>query len=243
MESRNMFNQSSMIRSIETGHEFVCFKLKFVDPLGGLAPEAIARDRIPLSAIHMVQRGSGLRSALYFRIENVTYDRMKHDDHVVRAVLKGFIKDLFDQQLADHMPALSPHSNVDPEADDESLDRIYDQLARAIWNAVTSQRYNDPIVYTAGGFNTSRLNVSFGNGLSFIMSTNKGDLYRAAGRLSGTVVDNGTRHHFAFFHSELPSEDLEGLLTPDVARKLLEETLDRHAPMFRGIKYELHFAE
>lgn len=240
-----MLNQyeSNTIRNIETSHDFVCFRLRFIDPLVDPAFGTRVEERIPYSAIHMVQRDSGLRSALYFRIEDVTYDRVKHDDYVVRAILTQFVKDLFNGDLADYMPALSPDGNVYSVANEESLDRIYTQLSQGIWNAVTTQLYTDPIQFSAGGFNASRLNVSFGNGLGFIMTLNKNDLYRGARRLSGTVQFLSKRHHFAFIHSELSGEALEGLLKPEVASKMLRETFDKYAPMFNCIEYELRFAD
>lgn len=237
-----MFKETDVIRSVRSRHSFVCFDLQFIDPLSG---GGVKGELIPYSALHMVQRGSGLRSTLYYRIENVTWDRQRHDEGVVKSILQDFFKNLFAAEgpLGDFMPLTGPHDMAAYDATDEALAKIYWQLAVGMWNGVTAQKYTDTVQYNGGGYNTSRLNVYFGNGLGFVMSANPHDIYRGPTKLRGVVNFCGKKHHFGFMHSELGNEDLESLLTPVTAVELLLDAFDKYAPVFRGIEQELRFKD
>lgn len=238
-----MFKETEVIRSMRSRHSFVCFDLQFVDPLytgGGVKGELI-----PYSALYMVQRGTGLRAALYYRIENVTWDHRRHDEGVVKSILQDFFKVLFagEGPLGDFIPLLGQHDKAAYEADDETLTKLYWDLACVMWNAMTTQKYTDTVLYSAGGHTASRVNVCFGNGLNFVMSANPRDIYRESAKLQGTVDFCGKKHYFSFMHSELSGEDLESLLTPMTAIELLADAFSKHAPLFCGLEQALRFKD
>lgn len=235
-----MFKSGNPITNVKSRHSFACFDLQFVDPT---AYAGVKGDQVPYSALHMVQRGSGVRWSLFYRIENVTFDHAQHDDGVIKNVLQHFFKDLFADTLADFMPVTSPHSGAVCDADENALSSLYWQLATGIWNGVTCQKYVDVVSYVAGGANPSRLTVNFGNGLAFLMTSNPHEIHRGPNKLRGTVAFCGKKHHFVFFHGDLANDDVEGLISPTIATTLLLEALDKHAPVFRGIEQELKFAD
>lgn len=225
------------IRSLTGRHQFACFDLVFVDPLTKQLGD------MPSSAINMVQRGTGVRSALYFRFENVDYSRDRHDAGVIKDVLTRFLRDLFNNDLADFMPTLGLGHDAWINPDEERLEEIYSTLAQGIWNCVTMSSYSSRVEFGGDRDLETRLHVSFGNSLAFLANTNPHAVYRWGRGLKGTVEYYGVTQHFAFYHSELSAEELESFLTPEDARTLLGEYLGAHAPLFLGLERALRFKD
>jgi hypothetical protein len=234
-----MFKDSAVIKSVKGRHSFACFDLQFVDPTSGQFTD------IPGGVLHMVQRGSGVRSALYYRLENVTFDHTKHDDSVVRDILVSFLKELYsaDGVLGDFLPLCGPHDKalINPTPDAE--EKVFWSLSQYLWNHVTSERHRTSVSLTVDEYSGTRLTCSFGNGLAFVMSKNKRDLYRRPDRLTGKVRFCGDTYHFTFFHSELSGENLESMVKPDQCVQLMMGHLDQYAPLLRGLEMELKFAD
>lgn len=238
-----MRNTAAIIRSVKSRHTFACFDLQFVDPTSGQMSD------IPGGSLHMVQRGSGVRSVLYYRIENAKFDHVTHDDGVIKDILAGFFKELYSANgvLGDFLPTTSPHDRAIVNPTEETETKTFWTLAQGLWNQVTQEGYTNPVAFEVGtavaARSGARLNCSFGNGLGFLMTSNPHELYRRSDRLTGKVQFCGEQLHFAFFHSELGGTDLEGILKPDQCVQLLMHHFDRYAPIFRGLEMELKFAD
>jgi hypothetical protein len=249
-EMKTVFNNQNVITGLETTHSFACFDLRFVDPIDDRKYND-AHYRLPVASIPMVERETGRRFALWYRIEANEFVHGQYDESTVRSCIEHYLGQLFSSELRNFMPVASDGASPilvtmgENEAEQQEIDRAlsktYDAMARTIWNNMTLLACDEPVVFIAG--KQTRMTVHLGNGLDFYVHTNPHALYRAHGRLTGTVPLCGKMLNFGFAHQNIQMDDVEVVLTPDFATQMLLEMLDKHAPLFRGLEQELRFKD